>query len=181
MKFTYETDRLILKVLDGNHASDVLRFYLANRELFERSEAARPDNFYTEAFQRRILNHEFNMCVRQSGIRFWVYQKSDPEHVIGTVCLRNITRHVYQSCETGYKFDQLSWHHGYALEALCKCIQIAFYELNLHRITAYIMPDNAASIRLVQRAGFELEGIARKNAMVQGVWEDHAVYSIICP
>ena len=28
----------------------------------------------------------------------------------------------------------------------------------------------------VQRAGFELEGIARKNAMVQGVWEDHAVY-----
>lgn len=30
MKFTYETDRLILKVLDGNHASDVLRFYLAN-------------------------------------------------------------------------------------------------------------------------------------------------------
>lgn len=121
------------------------------------------------------------MCVRQSGIRFWVYQKSDPEHVIGTVCLRNITRHVYQSCETGYKFDQLSWHHGYALEALCKCIQIAFYELNLHRITAYIMPDNAASIRLVQRAGFELEGIARKNAMVRGVWEDHAVYSIICP
>lgn len=181
MKFSYNTDRLILKILNGNSANDVLRFYSENRETFERCEALRPENFYTAAFQRRVLNHEFNMCIKQTGIRFWIYKKTDPDHVIGTVCFRNIIRHVYQSCETGYKFDQRSWHHGYASEALGKCIQIAFYELNLHRITAYIMPDNTASIRLAERTGFELEGIARKSALVRGVWEDHAVYSILHP
>lgn len=181
MKFSYETDRLILKILDGSSARDILRFYLANRRVFEQCEALRPDNFYTVSFQRQVLNQEFNMCIKQSGIRFWVYKKTDPDHVIGTVCFRNIIRHVYQSCETGYKFDELSWHHGYACEALCKCIQIAFYELNLHRITAYIMPSNTASVRLAERTGFEFEGIARKSAMVRGIWEDHAVYSIIRP
>lgn len=181
MKFLYETDRLILKVLDGSNADDILRFYTANRELFEQCEAARPDNFYTEAYQRRVLNHEFQMCIRQTGVRFWIYKKTDPDHVIGTVCFRNIIRHVYQSCEIGYKFDPLSWHHGYASETLHKCIHIAFYEMNLHRIAAHIMPDNTASIHLVERAGFEREGIARKSALIRGVWEDHIVYSIIRP
>ncbi|MDE6968298.1 MAG: GNAT family N-acetyltransferase [Eubacterium sp.] len=181
MKFFYETDRLLLKILDGSNAGDILRFYLTNREIFEHSEASRPENFYTESYQQRILNHEFHMCIKQTGVRFWIYKKTDPDHVIGTVCFRNIMRHIYQSCEVGYKFDPLCWHHGYASEALYKCIQIAFYEMNLHRITAHIMPDNTASIHLAERTGFEREGIARKSALIQGVWEDHIIYSIIHP
>lgn len=181
MKFSYETNRLLLKILDGSHANDVLRFYLTNREPFEQCEALRPENFYTEDYQRRVLNYEFNMCIKKAGVRFWIYKKTDPLHVIGTVCFRNIMRHVYQSCEIGYKLDMLSWHQGYAFEAVEKCIDIAFYELNLHRICAHIMPDNLASIRLVERIGFEREGIARKSAMVRGVWQDHAVYSILHP
>ena len=63
MKFSYETNRLLLKILDGSNANDVLRFYLTNREPFEQCEALRPENFYTEDYQRRVLNHEFNMCI----------------------------------------------------------------------------------------------------------------------
>ena len=181
MKFSYETNRLLLKILDGSNANDVLRFYLTNREPFEQCEALRPENFYTEDYQRRVLNHEFNMCIKKAGIRFWIYKKTDPLHVIGTVCFRNIMRHVYQSCEIGYKLYELSWHQGYASEAVEKCIDIAFYELNLHRICAHIMPGNLASIRLAERIGFEREGVARKSAMVRGVWEDHVVYSILHP
>lgn len=181
MKFYYETDRLFLKVLDGTNAPDILRFYLSNRLLFEQYEAQRPENFYTEDYQRRVLNHEFHMCIRQTGIRFWIYEKTDPDHVIGTVCFRNIIRHVYQSCEIGYKFDPHSRHHGYAQEAVSKCIEIAFYELNLHRITAHIMPENTASIRLAERIGFQKEGVARKSALIRGVWEDHIIYSILHP
>lgn len=181
MNFSYETNRLILKILDGNHAEDVLRFYLSNCEIFERYEAARPENFYTESYQRRVLNYEYNMSVRQTGVRFWVYEKTDPAHVIGTVCFRDITRMVYQSCEIGYKFDEYFWHKGYASEALRKCVQIAFDDLQLHRITAHIMPENISSIRLVERVGFQREGIARESALIRGVWEDHIVYSIIHP
>ncbi len=179
MKFLYETNRLILKILDGSSAEDVLRFYLSNCDVFERYEAERPDNFYTVKYQRQALNYEYNMCLKQRGIRFWIYEKTDPAHVIGTVCFRNILRAIYQSGEIGYKFDQLHWHRGYAYEALCKCIMIAFQDLNLHRITANIMPGNVASIRLVERVGFEREGVARQNALICGKWQDHIVYSII--
>lgn len=181
MKFSYETDRLLLKVLDGSSAHDVLHFYNSNREIFERYEALRPDNFYTPAYQRRALNYEFNSFIKQSAVRFWVYSKENPTHVIGTVCFRNIVRTVYQRGEVGYKFDQRYWHFGYAQEALLKCIQIGFYELNLHRIAAYIMPDNQPSIRLVEQTGFEYEGIARGYALIRGIWEDHLVYSILRP
>ncbi len=181
MKFSYDTDRLILKILDSSHAEDILRFYLDNREHFEQCEALRPENFYTEDFQRRVLNQELRLCIKQKGIRFWIYEKTDPNHVIGTVCFRNIIRHVYQSCEIGYKFEAHSWHHGYATEALFKCVEIAFDDLNLHRITAYIMPENTASIRLAKRVGFEYEGIARKCALICGVWEDHHIYSLLHP
>lgn len=181
LKFSYETERLLLNILDGSGAQDVLRFYDANRDVFERYEAARPANFYTVAYQRRVLNYEFNMCMKQKSIRFWIYEKTDPAHVIGTVCFRDIVRTVYQSCEIGYKFDQNFWHLGYAQEALVKCLSIAFFDLNLHRIVAHIMPDNESSIRLAERIGFEREGIARSCALVQGVWEDHIVYSLIHP
>lgn len=181
MKFSYETDRLLLKILDGSNANDVLRFYDSNREIFEQYEAMRPSNFYTLAYQRRVLNYEFNSFIKQTAMRFWIYEKTDPMHVIGTVCFGNIVRAVYQRCEVGYKLDHRFWHRGYAEEALFKCILIAFYELNLHRISAYIMPNNHPSIRLVERVGFEHEGIAKGYALVRGTWEDHLVYSILHP
>lgn len=181
MKFSYYTDRLVLKILDGTSACDVLRFHSMNREIFEQYEAQRPYHFYTEKYQRKILNHEFNMCIKQTGVRFWIYKKTDPACIIGTVCFRDIVRHIYQSCEIGYKFDPHFWHHGYAYEALCKCVAIAFFDLELHRISAHIMPNNEASIRLAERIGFEQEGIAKKYACIRGTWEDHIVYSMIRP
>lgn len=181
MEFNYKTERLSLQVLNGSYASDVLYFYKENREIFEQYEAKRVHNFYTEDYQRRVLEFELNLCLNQSSVRFWVFTKTDPSRIIGTVCFRNITRGIYQCCETGYKFDERYWHQGYAAEALTEGIRIVFQELELHRIVAKIMPDNAASIRLIERLGFEWEGIARQCAMIRGKWEDHVIYSLIAP
>ena len=112
-------------------------------------------------------------------VRFWIFQKTDESHIIGTVCFRNIFKNPYYSCEIGYKFDQSFWHQGYATETLQKAILIAFQEMEMHRITAHIMPQNTPSIRLVERLGFEREGIARQSALIRGQWEDHLVYSIL--
>lgn len=181
MRFMFETERLLLRVLNGKHADETLRFYLSNREIFEQYEAVRPDSFYTLDHQKNVLNYEYNLCVKQASVRFWIYKKTDPAHIIGTVCFRDIVRTIYQCCEIGYKFDKRSWHHGYAFEALCRCLETAFYDLNLHRITAHIMPENTASIHLVERAGFQREGIAKEYALLRGAWQDHVVYSMLHP
>ena len=179
MQFLYETERLVLRVLDATFVDHVLLFYLENKETFEKYEAKRPENFYTANYQCRVLSHEYNAAVNRTNIRFWVYEKSNLNQIIGTVCLRDITRTIYQSCEIGYKFDERHWHHGYATESLFQMISVAFDDLRLHRIVAKIMPENIASIQLVTRLGFEYEGIARQSAMVRGVWEDHAIYSLL--
>ena len=54
-----------------------------------------------------------------------------------------------------------------------------FDELNLHRIQAFVLPDNEPSIRLLESHGFKREGIARSNLFLQGEWRDHAQYSLI--
>ena len=123
MNLIYETDRLILKVLRPEAAKKVLCFYLDNKELFEKYEASRPDNFYTVKYQKSVLLCEYNLTVQLSAVRFYVFLKDDPDRIIGTICFRDITRSIYDSCEVGYKFDERFWHHGYATEAAGHGIQ----------------------------------------------------------
>lgn len=181
MNLIYETDRLILKVLRPEAAKKVLCFYLDNKELFEKYEASRPDNFYTVKYQKSVLLCEYNLTVQLSAVRFYVFLKDDPDRIIGTICFRDITRSIYDSCEVGYKFDERFWHHGYATEALIEGIDIIFGDLGLHRITACVMPGNTPSIRLLESLYFKREGLLRQNARIQGEWTDHYLYSLIHP
>lgn len=179
MKMTYETERLELHILSDTAAAQVLQFYLANKEVFEAYETDRPQHFYTEEFQKTLLHCEFNLAVKQSALRFWVYEKLKQDKIIGTISLQNIKRGCFQSCELGYKFDQRFWGRGYARESVSKCIQVAFEELKLHRIEAQVLPENMASRRLLWNLGFELEGIRKQNVNLHGVWRDHELYGLL--
>jgi [ribosomal protein S5]-alanine N-acetyltransferase len=54
----------------------------------------------------------------------------------------------------------------------------AFLTLRLHRVEANIQPGNAASIALVQRLGFELEGMSPRYLKIGGRWRDHERYAL---
>ncbi len=181
MKFTYETDRLILRLLGEEEAPAVLQFYRKNRAVFEPYEAIHPEQFYTESYQRTLLNCELSLTLKHSLIRFYVFRRENPDEIIGTVCFRNIDRSTYYSCETGYRFSPAYWHKGYAREALAFGIQLMFEEFHLHRIEATVMPENTASIRLLESLAFQQEGIAREYALIQGKWEDHIRFALIRP
>ncbi|MCI6783571.1 MAG: GNAT family N-acetyltransferase [Lachnospiraceae bacterium] len=181
MKFTYETDRLILRLLGEEEAPAVLQFYRKNRAVFEPYEAIHPEQFYTESYQRTLLNCELSLTLKHNLIRFYVFRRENPDEIIGTVCFRNIDRSTYYSCETGYRFSPAYWHKGYAREALAFGIQLMFEEFHLHRIEATVMPENTASIRLLESLTFQQEGIAREFALIQGKWEDHIRFALIRP
>lgn len=181
MKFTYETDRLILRLLGEEEAPAVLQFYRKNRAVFEPYEAIHPEQFYTESYQRTLLNYELSLTLKHNLIRFYVFRRENPDEIIGTVCFRNIDRSTYYSCETGYRFSPAYWHKGYAREALAFGIQLMFEEFHLHRIEATVMPENTASIRLLESLAFQQEGIAREYALIQGKWEDHIRFALIRP
>ena len=180
MLLQYETQRLILKVLGPDYSNDVLRFYKNDRELFEQYESDRSPNFYTENHQRTILQLEYGLTLKLAQVRFYVFLKDDPETIIGTVCLYDISS-SYSRAEIGYKFSSAYHHKGYAIEAVEKLIDIAFSELGLHRISAHVQEHNAPSIRLLVGLGFEKEGICRDFLCLNGMWTDHLQYSLIAP
>lgn len=90
MKMKYETDRLVLQVLTDAAADRVLKFYQNNQEVFEPYEVERSKNFYTEQYHKTLLQCEYNLAIKQSAVRFWVSEKTEPERIIGTVSLQGI-------------------------------------------------------------------------------------------
>lgn len=181
MLFEYETNRLILKILKPDAAPLVLDFYLRDRELFERFEPDRVPQFYTVSYQKNILKCEYNLAFKLSNIRFYVFLKGCPNTIIGTVCFHNIVPNLYSSCEVGYKFSSAFHHQGYASEAIEKGIDIMFSELGLHRIMAWVLPENQPSIRLLESLGFQRQGISREFLYMHGQWTDHAQYYLLSP
>jgi ribosomal-protein-alanine N-acetyltransferase len=181
MNFVYETQRLILKVLKPDAAEQVLNFYFADRELFEQFEPDRLPNFYTRQFQKQILSYEFNMAVKGDMLRYYIYEKENPNRIIGTVSIQHIMRGYFASCEIGYKFSAAVHRRGYATETLKLIIEKIFSDMKLHRIVARALPDNEASIRLLEKIGFEYEGVTRGYLYMHGKWADHAQYSLLSP
>ncbi|MCI7107683.1 MAG: GNAT family protein [Lachnospiraceae bacterium] len=179
MLFEYSTQRLLLKIIKPQQADQVLDFYLRDKKLFEQFEPERMENFYTSNFQKKVLSFEGNMTAQGSLFRFYVYEKHNPDRIIGTICIHHINRGFFSSCEIGYKFSSACHHMGYATESMQRIIAIAFGELKLHRITAWVLPDNVPSIRLLGRLGFQFEGICRDYLLLQGKWRDHAQYSLL--
>lgn len=179
MNFEYETDRLLLKILQADSARQILDFYYRNKTIFEPFEPTKPYNYYTVEYQKKLTGYEYNLALHLKYVRFFVMEKNAPDYIIGTISFSNIQLYPYLSCITGYKFDSVHQGQGFSSEAMHKCISIIFKELKLHRIEAYIMPKNTSSIRFIERQGFQYEGINYKQIEIDGKWQDHLRYSLI--
>lgn len=179
MFHVYETERLYLKTLTKDAAPMVLAFYEDNRSFFEQWEPKRATNFYTLYYQKASLSAEYHMMADGKLLRYWIFLKDAPDKIVGSVCFQNFLKEPYQSCSVGYKFGQNYNHQGYALESLRKGIDIMVNEYYIHRIEAFIMPNNEPSLRLVERLDFIYEGISYSYANINGSWSDHKRYAFI--
>lgn len=175
MQNIYETDRLILRILDENDADCVLDYYLRNRDFLEEWEIKRSDEFYTLESQIGLLRNDRKDFEEKRALRLWIFRKSDAENhrTMGTIAFNNIVHGAFLSCFLGYKLDKDEINKGYITEALRKGIEIIFHEYRLHRIEANIMPKNSRSLRVVEKLGFYNEGLAYKYLNINGKWEDH--------
>ncbi len=86
-----------------------------------------------------------------------------------------------QEAEIGYEVDPAYWGHGYATEAALRLLDLGFADLQLHRIWAWCVADNSASVRVLQKLGLRHEGRLRENRWVKGRWRDTLIYGILRP
>lgn len=172
-KPVYETARLALRLAAPSFAPALADYYRRNRAFFSAFDPEREEDFFTEAAQRASLEKDAALAAEDRGYRFYLFRKEEPETIMGMVGLNNLVRGAFQSCHLGYKLDGDLLCRGYMTEAVRAAADIAFTDLDLHRIEANIMPRNGASLRVAEKAGFYHEGLALKYLRINGVWEDH--------
>lgn len=179
MHCNIQTNRLILRVLGPESANLVLDFYQRNKDYFEPWDPIHLPSFYTLAFHQINLNIEQNQMQQSKFIRYYIFLKSEPNKIIGTVCYQNFLGPPYQSCMIGYKIDQAYIRCGYATEAIIHSLHVIASKYRIHRIEALISPNNISSIALIKKCNFIYEGISYSSVKLNHTWEDYLRYAYI--
>jgi [ribosomal protein S5]-alanine N-acetyltransferase len=169
----FETDRLILKVLNKSYAKVVMDYYIHNKKFLEEWEPIKVDEFYTLRYQEDSLEKDLINIENGNMLRLWIFKKDEPNRIIGSIGFSNIVRGAFLSCHLGYKLDESEINKGLITEAIKKGTDIMFNEYKLHRIEANIMPKNLRSLKVVEKLGFYNEGLAKKYLKINDIWEDH--------
>jgi len=135
------------------------------------------DELTRSAFRRRVRH--YNREAREDlGYAFLIFKEGD-DQLLGGLSLSNVRRGVTQAAVLGYWLGLPYVGQGYMTEAVAAVCAYAFEELHLHRLEAATMPNNSASIRVLERNGFRREGLARRLLKINGVWEDHVLHALV--
>jgi [ribosomal protein S5]-alanine N-acetyltransferase len=171
-------ERIYIRFLDISDAAAVLDLQLRNKEFFKKYTTTKNENFYTLKLQEDIIKDNIIKKENDEKYSFGIFTKNSGE-LIGNVALTEVLRNSLQSCYIGYYLDMRHNGQGYMTEVVKRVVKFAFEDLKLHRIEAGVMPHNIRSMRVLEKAGFQKEGIARKNVKINGVWQDHQVLAIV--
>ena len=101
------------------------------------------------------------------------------ETLLGGLTLGLIRRGVAQACTLGYWMGRRHAGRGHMTEAVRGAVRFAFSDLALHRVEAACLPNNEPSRRLLERVGFQHEGLARAYLKINGNWADHLLYAAL--
>jgi ribosomal-protein-alanine N-acetyltransferase len=168
-----ETKRLILRELTEFDAEmifsilsnpQVTRYY--GKDTFESLDEAKEFIHY---FKQKFYG--------KRGFR-WGIEIKETKQLIGTIGL-DAWVPKQRRAEIGYEIHPEFWKKGYATEAALKIISFGFDSLELIRIGAIIFPENEPSNKLLNKLGFQKEGILRSYIYQNGVSNDVYAYSIL--
>ena len=126
----------------------------------------------TERVVRRLID-----CT-PSYYRFWAVADAGTDRCLGMVNYHD--GHIRsQRVAIGYIIHPERQRQGIAKEAVSAMLDFCFGELGLHRVQAFIDPDNTASRGLVEKLGFQCEGLLRDNLRVGDIRRSDMLYALL--
>ena len=178
--FAIETDRLRLSVLRKSDAQRVADYFIRNREFHKQFAQTHPASYFTVSEQRKFLAYDCESFLGGSLVPLWITLKGG-SGIIGRVSFFNLAYGGMMSCAVGYHLDKEYTGNGYMTEALSEACSFMFREYNMHRIEAFILPENEKSISLIRRAGFTGEGRRVSYMHINGKYRDHEAFYLLEP
>jgi len=135
------------------------------------------DDLTRSAFRRRIRRYQDEIR-DDHAYPFFIFRQAD-QILLGGITLSNVTRGMTQTATLGYWMGESYANRGYMTRAVRALAPFAFGALRLHRLEAACLPHNFASMRLLEKLGFQREGLARGLVCIAGRWQDHIVYALL--
>ncbi|WP_235540638.1 GNAT family N-acetyltransferase [Paenibacillus sp. Root52] len=175
----YDTPHGIsLRLLTSEDTQAYLDLIQITRIPYQSVEPIREDEFYTLEAQTRRIQDRMKASEEGTGYQFGIYTIQDST-LIGQVSLNNVVHGVANYADMGY-FIHPDYQGGGRMTAAVKlAVAYAFRALKLNRVQAAILPSNQGSQRVLEKNGFQAEGIARKYLKINGQYQDHQIYAVL--
>lgn len=129
---------------------------------------------YTEADARDYIAY-----AQTAGEEACAFAIAADGEAVGSIQLTRQGNIHRRTAELGYYVVRRFWGRGACTEAVRQICRFAFEKTDLLRVYAEPFAENAASCRVLEKAGFRLEGVLRQNAVKNGVVRDMRLYSLV--
>jgi ribosomal-protein-alanine N-acetyltransferase len=132
---------------------------------------------YTKRVETERTIRRFVRSRPSSGV-FWAVADAGTDGCIGMVNYHDASL-PGRRATIGYIIYPAHQRRGIAREAVSALLDHYFGDLGLHRIQAFIHPENTGSRRLVETLGFRCEGQLRDSLRVGDEWRDDMLYALL--
>jgi ribosomal-protein-alanine N-acetyltransferase len=133
------------------------------------------DHLTRKSFTSRVYWAQRSVA-QATAVPLFIFRRSD-QTLLGAITLDNIRRGPAQAATLGYWIGESHARQGFMGEAIAAMVHYAFRMLDLSRIEAACLPENAASRGLLEKSGFKYEGVAQSYLQIDGRWRNHVLYA----
>jgi [ribosomal protein S5]-alanine N-acetyltransferase len=177
---TVTGERVTLRIPQMNDFEEWAALREASRDFLVPWEPTWPaDDLSRASFRRRLKRYAEDQR-NDLAYPYFIFRNAD-QKLVGGLTMTNIRRGVAQAGSLGYWMGAAFARQGYMTAAVQVLVPFAFSTLKLHRLEAACIPENAASVRLLEKTGFVREGYAREYLCINGIWQDHLLYAQVRP
>ncbi|MGH6754735.1 MAG: GNAT family N-acetyltransferase [Bradyrhizobium sp.] len=108
----------------------------------------------------------------------WIIEDRVSGRTLGAIRFNRIDRH-WKWAEVGYEIHPSVWGKGLMTEAVKAVTTCGFDHFSLNRIESWTLPGNAASERVLEKAGFRYEGTLCQKAWFKNAFHDFRVFGCL--
>ena len=98
------------------------------------------------------------------------------QNLIGQITMGGVMYGALRGAHIGYWIDRNFANRGFTTQAVKLVTSFGFAQLGLHRIEINVRPENAASCRVAEKAGYVEEGQRKAFLHIDGAWRDHICF-----
>ena len=172
---------LVLRPLAMSDRGEWDRVRYRNKQWLEPWEASNPEADGAAPSFRGFVR-SMTKQAREAQTLPWLITEKDPgtrrHELVGQLTVSGITLGSFRSATLGYWVDGAQAGRGIAPMAVAMATDYCFEHLNLHRMEINIRPENAKSLRVVEKLGFRDEGLRRRFLHIAGDWADHRSFAL---